>query len=188
MEESLFLDNGAMLNLKSCDISSWLVCHEEVHIPSIRYRHRKLTENLDSRVSVIPVLKRIVELEHEETRRYLRKGTESNLDPLQETPSTSIVNAYPYQFPLNTKKGYFGEIMAGLIAENIVSHESRTWRVPTFMFRFHELAFDQLEMQRKLGTTPQPVPGQTGEDCVAFSQNESGKIVASLVCEGKCTN
>jgi hypothetical protein len=78
--------------------------------------------------------------------------------------------------------------MAGLIAENIVSHESRTWRVPTFMFRFHELAFDQLEMQRKLGTTPQPVPGQTGEDCVAFSQNESGKIVASLVCEGKCTN
>ena len=54
------------------------------------------------------------------------------------------------------------------------------------MFRIHELVFDQLEMQRELSSTPQPVPGQIGDDCVAFSQDEAGKIVASLVCEGKC--
>ena len=78
--------------------------------------------------------------------------------------------------------------MAGLIAENFVSSGNGHWRVPAFLFRLHQLAFDQLEMRRELGSTPQPMFGQTGDDCVAFSQNASGRIIASLVCESKCTD
>ena len=176
-----------MLNLKSHHISSWLQ-NEEVVNPTAKYRHRKLTENLNGRASVVPELRAIIEQAHEDARRYLRKCTENNLDPLQDMSSGSIADAYPYQLHLNTKKAYFGEIMAGLVAENFVSSGNGNWRVPAFLFRLHQLAFDQLEIRRESGNTPQPIFGQTGDDCVAFSQNDTGRIVASLVCESKCTN
>ena len=174
-----------MLNLKSSHMSSWLLNEENM---TAKYRHRKLTENPSYRDSMIPELKVIIEQAHEDARRYLRKCTESSLDPLQNTSSTSIADAYPYQLHLDTKKAYFGEIMAGLVTENFVCRGNGNWRVPAFLFPLHQLAFDQLEKWRELGSTPQPIFGQTGDDCVAFSQNESGRIVASLVCEGKCTH
>ena len=101
------MGDRAMLNLKSCHISNWLICVEEVRSPTIRYRYRKIREDLDGRAWAIPVLKKIVELAHEDARRYLRKCIESNLDPLQDTPSASIVDAYPHHLHLNVKKAYF---------------------------------------------------------------------------------
>ncbi len=110
-------------------------------------------------------------------------GEHNTAQKVQHVGLGSSVGGDPHCFV-----AYFGEIMAGLVTEHFVSSGNGNWRVPAFLFPLHQLAFDQLEKWRELGSTPQPIFGQTGDDCVAFSQNESGRIVASLVCEGKCTH
>ena len=56
-----------------------------------------------------------------------------------------------------------------------------------FLFRYHQLAIDQLERWRETGTGPRQVPGQTGDDCLAFHVGADGYVAATLVGEGKCT-
>jgi hypothetical protein len=77
--------------------------------------------------------------------------------------------------------------MAGIVAENFASTPPGQWRVPVFLFRHHQLAFDQLERWREVSTIPQLVPGQTGDDCLAFSIGANGRVTDALVGEGKCT-
>lgn len=77
--------------------------------------------------------------------------------------------------------------MAGLVAENFEPHD-RAWEVPAFLFRTHIAAFQALERRRQLGGRAQPVPGRTGDDCVAFVRDEEGRIVEWLMCEAKCTH
>jgi len=175
-----------MLKLKTSEIKKWL--YVQSRSSSAGYRHQLLVEKQSQRANTTDVLRGIVREAHEDAKQYLRQCTEANLDPLGTPSGPSIVDAYPHKFHLSTKKAYFGEIMAGLIAENFASVGPGNWRVLTFLFRLHELAFDQLEMWRETGVPPKHVWGQSGDDCVAFSKDPTGRVNAALVCEGKCTN
>lgn len=61
------------------------------------------------------------------------------------------------------------------------------WQVPAFLFRFHLVAFQQLEAYRQTNNLPSIAPGRTGDDCVAFQLDSQGRIVRYLYCEAKCT-
>lgn len=175
-----------MFNLRSRQITEWL--DSRVTKASGTYRHHLLVENRCRRATAIVELKRIVQEAHEDARRQLCRCVQSNLDPILPGTGPTVGDAYPSILHLNTKKAYFGEIMAGIVAENYASVGPGKWRVPVFLFRLHHLAFDQLEMWRETGLLPQHVPGQPGDDCVAFCRDTRGTIVAALVCEGKCTH
>jgi len=174
-----------MINLRNSDIKKWLSAASVSH--SADYCHQLLVENRRQRVDAIRALKSIVHEAHQDTKEYLRQCTEEDLDPFGNRSTPSIADAYPSRLHLKTKKAYFGEIMAGLVAENFATGPGN-WRVLTFLFGLHELAFYQLELWRQTGRTPKHVPGQQGEDCVAFYLDDLGVVKASLVCEGKCTN
>jgi hypothetical protein len=133
-------------------------------------------------------LKQIVREAHEDAKQYLRRCTGADLDPLGASSDPSIADVYPHKLHLSTKKAYFGEIMAGLIAENFASVGQKNWRILTFLFSLHQLAFHQLEMWRETKVSPKHVWGQSGDDCVAFSKDAAGRVNAALICEGKCTN
>lgn len=175
-----------MLKLKSSEIKKWLSV--ESRTSSAGYRHQLLVEKQSQRSNTASILRQIVREAHGDAKQYLRQCTEAELDPLGASSDPSIADAYPHKLHLSTKKAYFGEIMAGLIAENFASAGPGNWRVLTFLFRLHELAFDQLEMWRETGVPPKHVWGQSGDDCVAFSRDVAGRVNATLVCEGKCTN
>jgi len=175
-----------MLKLKSSEIRKWLSIKSRSS--SARYHHQVLVEEQSQRSKTISILKQIVREAHEDAKLYLHQCTEANLDPLGASSVPSIVDAYPHKLHLSTKKAYFGEIMAGLIAENFASVKPGNWRVLAFLFRLHDLAFNQLEMWRETGVPPRHVWGQFGDDCVAFSRDRTGRVNAALVCEGKCTN
>ena len=156
------------------------------------YHHRKLEEQLESRLDAIEELKAIVYRAHEDARNCIRNtiGIENSLDPWGEkaTPGTEhfSIESYPKKLPINTLKGYFGEIFAGLIAENFSPFEQE-WEVPVFLFRYHELAFDCLDQMRQGITPSEHIVGRHGDDCLAFQRNDNGKIIRSLSCEAKCT-
>ena len=109
-----------------------------------------------------------------------------SLDPLEEPSAFDPADGYPQRLHIRTLKGYLGEVFAGLISEEYSSH-GEDWKVPTFLFRFHDQAFNKLEYWRQTGQTPGIIPGRIGEDCVAFQRDDQGKIVRSLFCEAKCT-
>jgi hypothetical protein len=174
-----------MHSLNYPELRSWLV---EKASQNGNYRHLCLVEDTGRRQEAIDVLKRIVNDAHADAKRHLFRLTATNLDPLGATSSDSVAHAYPGSLHLTTRKAYFGEIMAGIVAENFVRTPPGQWRVPAFLFRHHELAFDQLERARTSGQPPDHVFGQTGDDCLAFSTGPEGFVTASLVGEAKCTN
>lgn len=156
-----------------------------------KYYYRKLEENISFRLSVLNELKILVHQVHENTRQELRKltGISNSLDPLGEieTPgiNTSFIDDFPCQLELKTLKGYFGEIMAAIIAENYNSLDEN-WEVPVFPFRLHQTAYHALEKIQQ-GDPPPTIIGRHGNDMLAFKRNSDGRISHILFCEAKCT-
>ncbi len=151
-----------------------------------RYRHRLIKLVKNKRSELISELKIYVQKAHQDAQEFLRKAGES-LDPLGETVTVNLIQGYPDELPLQTLKGYFGEVIAGLIAEHYAPFDIDTWKVPAFLFRFHEVAFQYLEFVRQTGKRKKSLPGRTGDDCLAFQTDDQGQIVRSLYCEAKCT-
>jgi hypothetical protein len=82
--------------------------------------------------------------------------------------------------------GYFGEIVAGVVAEVASPHSLSAWVVPAHLFRHHNLAFEILERARQGADMPSAAFGRTGDDCLAFIRNDEGEVTHALVCEAKC--
>jgi hypothetical protein len=89
---------------------------------------------------------------------------------------------------MQTLKGYFGEIFAGLVAEHFAPFEENSWEVPAHLFRWHNAAFEYLESLRQGSRQRKAVVGRTGDDCLAFQMDDTGTITKVLYCEAKCTN
>jgi hypothetical protein len=85
-------------------------------------------------------------------------------------------------------KGYFGEVLAFMLAESYAPCRLSDWEVPCFLFRFHMVAFQQLELASMGGAIAAAFPGRTGDDALAFRRDSRGRILAVLCCEAKCTS
>ena len=154
--------------------------------PQKSYRHRVLKEDPNGRDQIIDKLTLYIQKAHEDARNQIRKPILNFLDPLGVLPSTDRAEGYPELLHLTTLKGYFGEIFAGIIAENFSPFDINDWKVPAYLFRFHLAAFQQLEYIRQTGIEATEIPGRTGDDCVAFQLNSEGEIIRGLYCEAKC--
>jgi hypothetical protein len=153
-----------------------------------RYRYCLLTEKDDTSYppEVIEELKRLVQCCHEDIRRHLRDLAGISLDPLGAVPANDPACGYPERLHIDTLKGYFGEIVAGIVAEDLSPFDGGNWIVPAFLFRFDVRAFHELERLWDTGKKPR-FTGHFGEDCLAFRRDASGNITGVLVCEAKCT-
>lgn len=153
-----------------------------------RYRHRRLDERMEVRAEILDDLRSFVDKAHEDARRHLRELAATSLDPLQESPARDPTAGYPALLHMNTLKEYFGEVLAGLICEHFGPLNETGWSVPAYLFRFHEVAFQELDRIRQTGHQARPMLGRTGNDCLAFVRNTDGEIVRTLFCEAKCTS
>lgn len=176
-----------MLNgLKIQSLTSWLYSNVSENLDK-QYRHNLIKEEPSFRVNVIEDIKPIIQKAHDDTRFKLREFLRDNLDPLDDwDDDVDPAEGYPEVLDLTTLKGYFGEFFSGIIAENFAPFGENNWRVPVFSFRFHNTAFDQLEMYRQTGSMKKATYGRTGDDCVAFVL-EGDTIVKILFLEAKCT-
>lgn len=132
-------------------------------------------------------LQKFVQKAHEDAQCRLRNLELDSLDPLASNSVPDPAEGYPGQLHIQTLKGYFGEIFAGIIALHFSPFGKSDWEVPAFLFRFHLTEFQQLEFLQQIDEEAQVRPGRTGDDCLAFRRNSAGEIISSLVCEAKCT-
>lgn len=156
-------------------IHDWLVSASVQLSRNGTYRHRLFKENPRCRDNFLPELRRMVLAAHDDACRRLREILGSDYP------------AYPSCLHTQTLKGYFGEVLSGLIAENFGPHGEHRWRVVAYLFRFHDVAFHELERCRQTGASARPLPGRTGNDCLAFCFDDEGQVEKTLVCEAKCT-
>jgi hypothetical protein len=124
---------------------------------------------------------------HEDTRRHLRRLAGINLDPLQKMVTPDPAEGYPEKLDIQTLKGYFGEIIAGIVAVNYARFDETDWQMPVSFFRFHGPALDEIERLRQNPGATKKLPGRTGDDNLAFVRAKDGNIYKGLFCEAKCT-
>jgi hypothetical protein len=157
-----------------------------------QYYHRRLKENLDIRADIINELQILVHQAHEDARQPLRNltGISGSLDPLEEeeTPGSDdlSIDDFPRCLDHTTLKGYFGEIMAAVVAENFNPFDE-DWQVIAFPFRSHQMAYHAFEKVRQEGGSAPTIIGRFGDDMLAFQRDSQNKITHVLFCEAKCT-
>jgi len=167
-------------------ISTWLI-RQTTETPTLKYRHSLLTETIEERQGILPALKKYFYKAHEDARRRLTKPFEKSLDPFGENAEFDPAEGYPHRLHQVTLQGYFGEVFASLIARFFDPFGISGWEVPGFLFRFHTLAFEQLDALRHNDKKAKPIPGRSGDDCLAFYTDEKGNVLKILYCESKCT-
>jgi len=168
------------------EIKSWLTVTVQTD-PGGRYQHALGQENGANLSTVLPRLQVLVSNAHEDARNRLRRLANGSLDPLSAPSAKDPADGYPKRLHIQTLKGYFGEILAGAVAENLGPF-GKVWEVPAYLFRFHHVEFQQLAMMNQTGADANRRPGRTGDDCLAFLRDNNGDIVAVLFCEAKCTS
>ncbi len=172
---------------KSDKLHKWL-SNSVIESADKRYKHRLLKENLSQRSDILDELKELIEQAHEDAKRHFRGFLANTLDLIGVSHIPDLAKKYPQCLPLTTLKGYFGEIFAGLITENLSPFGIDDWIVPAFLFRFHDAAFNELERIKQGGKPRKAIPGRFGNDCLAFQLGDDGRVRRSLICEAKCTS
>jgi hypothetical protein len=187
-EPDLFLPNIITeISINPSCIRTWLT--ETISVSEDeRYTHHLLVEDLSQRVQTIFELRSFVRTAHEDARRHIRTLAGLSLDPLGTGSMPDPGACYPANLHLQTLKAYVGEILAAAFALSFSPLGKQGWRVPAFLFRFHDVAFHQLERLIQTGEKVCPIPGRIGNDCLAFRLDNNGHIIQCLFCEAKCTN
>lgn len=92
---------------------------------------------------------------------------------------------YPRCLPSTTRKGLFGEVMAGLITESYEFVGKHKWCVPVFLFRYHQDARNYLfDLARNPDKTRQTI-GRLGSDFIGLKLNSDGSVERIISGEAK---
>src|SRR5262245_54511535 len=90
----------------------WLRPTVTIGTPS--YRHQDIREEPGSRALGMATLQQRVKAAHADVRRHLEQLFAIPLDPRGHK---DVLPGYPGKLPDRTLKGYLGEVMAGVVAE-----------------------------------------------------------------------
>ncbi len=141
---------------------------------------QKSSGNLDA---LLNEFKRFFELAHKDSRIRFHNMAGISLDPLNSAPPPC---SYPKDLPLNTKKGYFGEVLCGIFGFFYQIVEKKKWSIPVFLFRNHDDAADylfRLSRGEKIGSD---IIGRRGNDFLALELSSNNEVKSFLVSEAKC--
>lgn len=167
------------------DIYGWLVPTQS---QNATYYHLHLLENKANRRAILPILARYARDAHSDSVAEIRRITVGRLDTRQTSQRDQVLAAYPNACTDTTLKGYFGELMAGLVAEAF-SPKGEAWHVPAFLFHTHDLLFQELIRFVHVRDHVRQVVGHSGADCLAFSTTgNTASITRVLICEAKCSS
>ena len=168
-------------------IDSWIEVEETCNKTSPLYCHLLIRPKDDVDIAVWDELFAYINHAHDGARQALRAPLEDSLHPLDHDTDVDPAFGYPHKLGGTALQGFFGEIIAGIIAENYVGDDEQEWEVPAYLFRTHVVAFQQLELMKQTDAWERQIVGRTGDDGLAFRRDEDGQIIAWLACEAKCT-
>lgn len=133
--------------------------------------------------SLADVLRMYFESAHLDARNKFHADIGIDLHP--DAVENEPVVAYPASLPSTTRRGLFGEVMAGLLTETYKYVGGHEWCVPIFLFRHHEDAFQYLfSLVRNPERTRQTI-GRLGSDFIGLALDENGKVTRIISGEAK---
>jgi hypothetical protein len=168
-------------------LDSWIEVLETCNETSPSYCHLLIRQKEEVDPAVWDEIFTYIDHAHEGARQKLRAPLGDSLHPLHHGTSADPAFGYPHKLNRIALQGFFGEIIAGIVAEYYAGDNEHEWEVPVFLFRTHIVAFQQLELMKQTNNWERHIVGRTGDDGLAFSRDENGHIVAWLACEAKCT-
>lgn len=171
--------------LTSLDL--WIDVEKTCNPTSPPYYHLLIRQKQYIDPSVWDEIFAYIDHAHAGARQALRAPLGDSLHPLQHTTEADPAFGYPHRLGNTALKGFFGEIIAGIVAEYYAGDDECEWEVPAYLFRTHIVAFQQLEVMKQTDDWGRQIVGRTGDDVLAFKRDANGHIVAWLACEAKCT-
>lgn len=188
-----------MVRSKKIDIpklQAWLKAQSVTNPAAPKYYLHLLRADAAAFDQIEANLKEYIQEAHEDARRRLRDSLADDLSPFTGSTPDPAEN-YPAMLHEITLKGYWGEILAGLLVEHLGAHGKSGWCIPAYLFRHHDVELQHLEeINQKLreGEDYDPDapgnkrPGRTGDDVLAFIMDDDGQISDVLALEAKCVD
>jgi hypothetical protein len=92
---------------------------------------------------------------------------------------------YPASLPSTTRRGLFGEVLAGLLTEAYTFVGKHSWCVPVFLFRYHDDASNYLFTLARDPTQVRQTIGRLGTDFIGLSIGDGGGVARIISGEAK---
>lgn len=170
-------------------LNEWLDITEKSHPGVPSFRHQLIVRKTSALSQAAKdELFEYIDHAHEGARQSLRAPLGTSLHPLHYGKKVDPAFGYPERCHSSALRGFFGEILAGIVAEYYLTDEKTCWEVPVYLFKHHIVAFQQLELMKQIDEWGTQIVGRTGDDGLAFSWNDNDdQITGWLACEAKCT-
>lgn len=150
-----------------------------------RYGHLLLEQIKPIDQALIDAMRPYFESAHLDAREHFHNQIAIDLHP--DATGTGAHACYPDCLPTKAKRGLFGEVIAGLVAEAYTDElvGQHPWSVPIFLFRFHADVEAYLWDLRYDPSRTRQVYGRFGSDFVGVRLDASGTVVRVIVGEAK---
>ena len=147
------------------------------------YGHMLLEQDCACDADLIADFVSYFESAHADARAFFHEQMGIELHPDADHPEAHIT--YPTCLPSITRRGLFGEVMAGMLTEHYEFIGSHEWTIPVFLFRYHEDAEAYLFALVRDEERKREVYGRRGSDFLALALNDEGDIERFIAGEAK---
>ena len=161
-------------------LENWLDTHSTV---VGCYGHLLIEQTGASDDTLIDGLRPYFESAHLDARQKFHDFIGMSLHP--DDDARGVNAQYPNCLPSITKRGLFGEALAGLITETYEYVGEHEWSVPVFLFRFHD---DAKRYLFNLARNPELIRqtiGRLGSDFIAITLDNDGAVDRFISGEAK---
>jgi hypothetical protein len=147
------------------------------------YGHLLLEQDCDCDGDLIADFVTYFESAHADARAFFHEQMGIELHPDADGPAAHTT--YPTCLPPITRRGLFGEVMAGMLTEHYDYVGCHDWTIPVFLFRYHEDAEAYLFALVRDPERKREVYGRRGSDFLALALNDAGEIERFIAGEAK---
>lgn len=147
------------------------------------YGHLLLEQDCECDDELVADFVTYFESAHADARAFFHEQMGIELHPDADAPEVHVT--YPTCLPSITRRGLFGEVMAGMLTEHYDFIGGHDWTIPVFLFRYHEDAEAYLFALVRDDTRKREVYGRRGSDFLALALNDEGDIERFIAGEAK---
>lgn len=147
------------------------------------YGHLLLEQKCDCDDELVDDFVAYFESAHADARAYFHAQLGIELHP--DAADDGAHAAYPACLPSITRRGLFGEVMAGMLTEHFDYVGDHGWVIPVFLFRFHEDAEQYMFELARDPARKREVYGRRGSDFLALAIDDNGAVVRFIAGEAK---
>jgi hypothetical protein len=162
------------------ELEDWL---EEYPTTNGNYGHLLLEQKGDCNQLLIDALRPYFESAHLDAREYFHELIGIDLHP--DAGEDGAHAQYPGCLPSTTRRGLFGEVLAGLVTENYNFIGNHQWMIPIFLFRYHSDVEKYLFDLARDPNRTRTVFGRFGSDFIGLSLGADGSVIRFVAGEAK---